>query len=254
MCHLENRGLQEIAYYLGDAGLAMDDAPLPIEVCESIIDYCHNIPHRWWDTPAIFKETYDTLRACTLVCSAWFPRSRRNLLRDVRLGSFDHVHLLLRLVTEKPRLAGLVTAIVIVGGKYVPFARFPLPGLLPNCRRLTVTQFPQYWRWNVYPPGYSRSISDFRWLTELELTIDRLSAPELFHIIWSLPLLCSLELVDNFGSHRRITQFGSKFGGKPVAKCKPETCPQLRRLSFRSIFIFTNVCILSLPLEEPGCC
>ena len=230
----------------------MDNAFFPIEVCEDIIDNCYNVLHNWQGSSKDFKESYGTLRACALVCGAWFPRSRYNLLHEVRLGSFDHVDLLLRLLTRKPQLATLVTAIIIIATDYVPFARVPLPRLLPSCRRFVIVDIPSplRWSWNKYPPGYSRSISDFRGLTELGLTVDGLSTPELFGIIWSLPLLTCLELANrSVTGCPRMVQFCGKLSEGFMAKCKMGSCRQLRRLTFKST---TNVRLLSLLLFLRG--
>ncbi len=144
-----------IANLFWGADTVMDDALLPIEGCENMIDRCY---YRLCSTTS-FEDTYETLRSCALVCSVWFPRSRRNLLREVSLGSVDRVDLLLRLLTDSPHLAELVTTVCVNGDKYVPFASFPLPRLLPNCRRLVIPDA----RWGTrYRPGYSRSISLLR--------------------------------------------------------------------------------------------
>lgn len=92
--------------------------PPPIDVCERVIDLCDFRV----SVEANPEENYETLRACALVCSAWFPRGRHNLLRDVRLCTSKHVDLLVRLFAEQPHLSGLVTTIHIFGAEYVPFA------------------------------------------------------------------------------------------------------------------------------------
>ncbi|KAI1789442.1 hypothetical protein LXA43DRAFT_1021054 [Ganoderma leucocontextum] len=209
----------------------MDDTLLPIDVCKNIIDHCE-FRQDFEQSPEV---NYETLLACALVCSAWFPRSRRNLLRDVRLHNFDHVDLLWRLFKEHPRLVDLVTAVHITPFAYVPFARFPLSRPLRHCRHLTIN--PVNWS-SIYPPGYCRSISGFRELTELVLGVSGLSAPEIFHIVWSLPL------------SPRLERFGGKLSERPMAQGKPERCRELRRLVLDSSMAANLLCTANFP--PPG--
>ncbi|RDX48009.1 hypothetical protein OH76DRAFT_692902 [Lentinus brumalis] len=60
----------------------MQSPQLPIELCERIID-CSRHTVRFGDAAV----DYATLRACTLVCSAWLPRARHNLILSVAVKS-----------------------------------------------------------------------------------------------------------------------------------------------------------------------
>ena len=191
---------------------------VPLDIWEAILDHCH------LDYP-LYRRNYETLQACALVCSAWLPGSRRNLLREVRLGTSDQLDLLLRLFVEKPELGELVMAIRVLDNNYVPFARSPLPQLVPNCRSLFVDV-----SWiAIYPPGYPKFILEYRGLKELLLRIAGLSAKDVLHIIWSLPLLSSLTLLDwdlTGGS-------GSERGEDSLDK-HTEICHDLKQLTIKS--------------------
>ncbi|KAM5543720.1 hypothetical protein V8D89_002337 [Ganoderma adspersum] len=192
---------------------------VPVDVWEEIIDHCHLDLQR-------YTRNYETLRACALVCSAWLPGSRRNLLREVRLNTSGHVDLLLRLLVEKPNLGELVMAIRVLDSDYVPFARPPLPQLVPNCRSLFVDL-----GWITrYPPGYPKLVSEYRGLKELVLRIVGLSAEDILHIIWTLPLLSSLTLLD----WHLIEGSGSKHDKNLLDKHTPETCRDLKQLTIKS--------------------
>ena len=83
----------------------MDDSRLPIDVCEQVIDACY------YQSPV--KFVYPTWRATALVCSAWLPRSRYNLLYAVCLSQEDDVRLPLRTLQEAPHCADLICVLQV---------------------------------------------------------------------------------------------------------------------------------------------
>ncbi|KAI0723359.1 hypothetical protein C8Q76DRAFT_392590 [Earliella scabrosa] len=112
----------------------MNNSLLPVEVCEYIIDLCYNKSLR-----GIFflPGSYTAWRQTALVCSAWLPRSRLNLLYKVELRNGRDVDLLLRTLQGAPHLADLVVRLTVQvdgasgsgpGRRYVrpPSIRMPL--------------------------------------------------------------------------------------------------------------------------------
>ena len=74
----------------------MQNAFLPIDVCEVIIDSCYE-----WNGGEPRRGSYPFWLRTALVCSAWLPRSRFNLLREVDLKNESHVCLLQRTLCDK---------------------------------------------------------------------------------------------------------------------------------------------------------
>ncbi|KAF9807534.1 hypothetical protein IEO21_08175 [Rhodonia placenta] len=93
---------------------------LAIEVWERVLD------HLWYDQ--------ETLKACTLVCRAWYPRARFHLLRTVILRERHHVYRLAKLVQKDKDMvmgafyAHAVRGVILQGGS-TPEVRIPVPHL-----------------------------------------------------------------------------------------------------------------------------
>ncbi|CCL99370.1 uncharacterized protein FIBRA_01388 [Fibroporia radiculosa] len=74
---------------------------LPVEVWEQVID-------------SIQEPEY--LLPCTLVCRAWYPRSRYHLLQKICVSDKKQVVRVAKLVRSRPEMKGAVKLIVINGG------------------------------------------------------------------------------------------------------------------------------------------
>ena len=75
---------------------------LPVEVWERVMD------HLW--------EDYPELLACSLVCRAWYPRSRFHLLSRVLLQSRADVHRLARNLKSMHGLRDQIHTLIVRGG------------------------------------------------------------------------------------------------------------------------------------------
>ena len=84
----------------------MNDSLLPIEICEHIIDSCRPW-HSYW---SLRRQSYGTWHQTALVCSAWLPRSRINLLYEVVLSDASDIDLLLRTLRLTPLDAGVISS------------------------------------------------------------------------------------------------------------------------------------------------
>ncbi|KAI0704578.1 hypothetical protein C8Q76DRAFT_177661 [Earliella scabrosa] len=167
----------------------MSHSLLPIEIWEHIIDSCHSGLLRKWGEA---EGSYATWRQTALVCSAWHPRSRLNLLYHVKLVDSSNVDLLLRTLVETPHVADLIVRLTVDGsGQYVPFARMPLPLLLKKCVALNLLGID----WNQYPPRYADT-GLYRWSGVVELCLKVRSSVlrASLRFIWSLQQLHDLSL------------------------------------------------------------
>ncbi|KAI0751914.1 hypothetical protein C8Q80DRAFT_606378 [Daedaleopsis nitida] len=231
----------------------MQQSPLPVEVCERILDAGYR-PYRLranghYPGPG----AYDTWRQTALVCSAWLPRSRRNLLHEVELRSAAHVDRLLRTLLRdddsafgfspgrgssgreheyervrgrrgSARLADIVVRVTVdTQDAYVPFTRMPLPRLLRNCTAYDLSRVD----WGAHYP--SRLVDAFLsslWgqrILELQIALERGAFGAVLHLVWSLPVLRELTLYSE--SHQALSV--------PAGPREPDTavCGSLRTLS-----------------------
>ena len=157
---------------------------VPIDVCEAIIDYCAS---HWYDAP----RGYEFWLATSQVCRAWHPRSRANLLYEVRLSREAHVDLLRRTLDENPMLSDLIYRISLQSPTYIPLSHLP-PRLYRTCKALDFDRV--YWT-GRYPAGYFHSvIRQFSGLVELSLDTYGLAVSSVLRFVWSLPALRSLTL------------------------------------------------------------
>ena len=209
---------------------------LPVETWEQVIDSC-NIPHQEFvdKSPTRRLSTYATLRACSLTCKAWHPRSRKNLFRFVQLSTETQVDLLIRTLVEQPFLAGFVVGMEHyeppeARTNYVPLSRAPLPQILRNCRSLKVHLL------NSHHITYILSLSFFVHITELEILIDGHSISTLLHLIWSFPDIHHLVLDWALGRGYRLPVsevYGRKLGEMPPPSC----CDKLTYLSVCDVLL-----------------
>ncbi|KAI0704593.1 hypothetical protein C8Q76DRAFT_752181 [Earliella scabrosa] len=168
----------------------MNNSRLPVEICEHIIDSCRE-RQNYWLRPA----SYVTWRQTALVCSAWVPRSRLNLLYEVELTDASDVDLLLRTLQEAPRFADMVLRLSIDTNNknYHSLAQMPLVLLLKNCVALLL--YHTSWA-KMYP---SRHADRFLhpWssrIVELQLEICSRALRTIIRFIWSLRHLQNLWL------------------------------------------------------------
>ncbi|KAI0710596.1 hypothetical protein C8Q76DRAFT_738028, partial [Earliella scabrosa] len=167
----------------------MNNSRLPIEIWEHIIDSCRK-PQDWYE-----RMWYHTWRQTALVCSAWLPRSRLNLLYEVELSDASDVDLLLRTLQEAPHFADMVHRLSVNTyiKSYQPLARMPLVLLLKNCVALRL--YDTDWA-EIYP---SRHADRFLhpWsgrIVELRLAICSGALRTIIRFIWSLHHLQDLWL------------------------------------------------------------
>ena len=210
----------------------MNNSPLPIEICEHIIDSCRDP----WSIYLLRRESYSTWLQTALICSAWLPRSRLNLLYEVILENASNVDLFLRTVQETPHFSDMVIRLKVHGGRtgYVPFAQMPLPLLLKKCVALDL----YFVDWRVYPPRYADTglylwsgIGELR--LDLELRILRASV----RFIWSLHHLQTLRL--GWSGDVEASRFVTKWRpGHQTRKCQ-----SLRSLEFVVQYILSNASV-----------
>lgn len=166
---------------------------LPVEISELIIDFCRRDPGTW-EGPKWIWQSYAKLRACSLTCKAWLPRSRRNLFTIVVLTDLDRFQVFAACVFQDPFLAELVREFrVQAHQRYIPFAMAELIGKLPRVRSLVFDS-----DLSLYPPSYKVLLAQYPITT---LSIWDLSIfpswSSLFNFIWAFPKLHTLRL----GSH-----------------------------------------------------
>ena len=164
----------------------MNNSLLPIEIYEHIIDSC-----REQDKYRLRQESYGTWCQTALVCSAWLPRSRLNLLCEVVLQDASAVDLLLRTLQEAPHFADIVVRLTVnaQNNRYVPFARMPLPLLLKKCVALELW----FINWDMYPPRYADTgLYPWSGIVELGLDLEWCILRAGVRFIWSLRYLRTL--------------------------------------------------------------
>ncbi|KAI0702739.1 hypothetical protein C8Q76DRAFT_232004 [Earliella scabrosa] len=165
----------------------MNHSRLPVDICEHLIDAC-------WDHsvhPRVHR--YATWRQTSLVCSAWLPRSRYNLLYAVCLSQEDDVRLLLRTLQETPHFADLICVLQVQADwtRSVPITLLQLFLLLKNCRAATFDFIP----WGVYPPQYARiGFFPLSAVTDLRIDVDRSVLHNALRFVWSLHHLQFLQI------------------------------------------------------------
>ncbi|KAI0777518.1 hypothetical protein BD413DRAFT_601892 [Trametes elegans] len=125
-----------------------------------------------------FLEDPESLKATSLVCRAWLPRTRVNLFRVLALCHPYHVDNLARLLSSSPHVAPYVEELDISENSWSAFlrpsmavvARFPhilLDFPLVQPRRLHVHH--QLWLPTLYSPEYLTSLSSFSTITSLDV-------------------------------------------------------------------------------------
>lgn len=110
--------------------LIMQNARLPVEVCERIIDYCIGHP--------------GTLYSCSLTCRSWVPRTRIWLFEIRYVEYRDDLKRLTAALKSQPENGTFLYTLVIVGGddrdlSWINAVPRQLAPLLPNLRELRFT-------------------------------------------------------------------------------------------------------------------
>ncbi|RPD76866.1 hypothetical protein L226DRAFT_569108 [Lentinus tigrinus ALCF2SS1-7] len=182
----------------------MQNARLPLELCELIIDSSVEPSRPWWDGRDPSPADVSHLRSYTSICTAWLKRARSTLYHTVVLTSTSQIDLFVRSTTENPLLADLVRGIVVLSrgsypnsGTYIPLAR---EALVRSFRHLStlVFSFEGQARWS-YPPRYEMLLANFP-ITELVLLYADATSNcrtlwfETFRLVWSLRHLQTLHL------------------------------------------------------------
>ncbi|KAI0704587.1 hypothetical protein C8Q76DRAFT_178246 [Earliella scabrosa] len=212
----------------------MNNSRLPIEICEHIIDSCREPQDEYWYRRIWYHPWCQT----ALVCSAWLPRSRMNLLYEVFLRDASGVDLLLRTLQEAPHFADMVLRLGVdtYSNSYQPLAQMPLVLLLKNCVSLRLYGT----NWAVMYP--SRHADRFLrpWsgrIVDLRLNFCSRALRTIIRFIWSLHHLQNLWLwwYENMGSSRLITKW------RPDVQAGK--CHSLRSLKFevRNIVFHASV-------------
>ncbi|RPD63504.1 hypothetical protein L227DRAFT_391923 [Lentinus tigrinus ALCF2SS1-6] len=181
----------------------MQNARLPIELCELIIDYCYieTVESHHAEDWVVYPR-YAALLACSLTCSDWLPRAHRNLYRHIWLRSSRTADLLERTLTSMPRLGPLVLELTVGArstSNYISFARATFVRLLENIRYLHLHWMSQY-----HPPQYHRRLHPFP-ITELFIHFRSLETGYILGdlwLIWSLPELRSCDILFPYGPGR----------------------------------------------------
>ncbi|KAI0644507.1 hypothetical protein C8Q79DRAFT_972149 [Trametes meyenii] len=215
----------------------MDDAALPIEVCEKIIDLtAYHEP--LWTTP----DEYETFKICALVCHAWTPRSQFNLFYCLHLNKASQVDRLCSVFSNKPSLLANVRYVHIgdflvrkeagttfTKESYIPFASGRLMHALRNATVLRLTGLA----WNMYPSTYTPFLSSqLEAITDLQLcSVTFSSVGDLVRIVWNCRALESLSI-----EYPRMEKAPTDAQcARLVAARTSTTCQHLRRIIFEAV-------------------
>ena len=168
-----------------------------MEVLEHILDF-------------LFDD-WRSLRACSLTCVSWVPRSRALIFREVIIDSHSTIRALLRLLTMKPHLGRLIFSVVLVfleDGSRGPLLHHTAPSVLrpylPNLRNITFSLGSSF---REYPLEHQVSLSlthtpmtslrQYRSLSSLRIERIRLSHySDLHRLLRGMPYLRSLYCSD----------------------------------------------------------
>lgn len=147
----------------------MNRSRLCVDTCEHIIDMCSS------ERSLLRTDSYPIWCRTALVCLKWRHRSLFNLYHEVVLEHVHDLDLLLRTLREKPGLAKLVRSLTVLSGRYIPFARTPLPRLLSHGIALNLDAVLY---WSNYPPHYVEThLRDFPAMVELRIAVSYIKRP-----------------------------------------------------------------------------
>ncbi len=177
------------------AFLNMNRSRLCVDTCEHIIDMCSS------ERSLLRTDSYPIWCRTALVCLKWRHRSLFNLYYEVVLEHVHDLDLLLRTLREKPGLAKLVRSLTVLSGRYIPFARTPLPRLLSHGIALNLDAVLY---WSNYPPHYVEThLRDFPAMVELRIVVSYIKRPPyaLLRAITSFTALQRLSLLPSAASY-----------------------------------------------------
>lgn len=202
---------------------------LPIEIYGLIIDDCASCAGAQY--PHLISDSYDTLRACSLTCVDWLPRSRFNLYSVVTFTRSNQVDKLCATLASNPCLGKYVRALRIDHCEgdmprvmeYIPFARYELVSRIPNVRILALRGVD----WRVYPPRYHVLASCdpitelFMWTPLIRSPFDTLRVILTFHRLEHLHVYLHPDLHNNLGegARRAICLVAFERGNSKIPVC-----------------------------------
>ncbi|KAH9851506.1 hypothetical protein C2E23DRAFT_227194 [Lenzites betulinus] len=202
----------------------MESCPLPIEVCEFVIDAIVSLYARqpWLRTPRIG----DALRNCALTCRAWRPRAQRRLWEVVRLDAFSVNKFVAKIRHVPARLASLVHTLEIYLEEGDPICRLNellLASTIPGLHTLELHYRPYGFS---RPAGLNLKLIHPKVLrtrppllahvTSLKLSrCCFASLRAMFDVIWACPSLSSLKLE----ASSRTFKFGTASATSPRMLC-----------------------------------
>lgn len=172
---------------------------LPIDICENIVDACHESPGGW-----LRESSYPVWIRTAMVCSDWLPRSRFNLFQHIEIRIAAHLDLLFRTLSEKPYVAQLILEVEISPREKecIPFVRLLHPLILTRCVRVYLHLHHTNWR--ALPARYADTslYPCHGWgLTHLSITFGSANSTAILRFIYTLPLLRMLRLASSEPVH-----------------------------------------------------
>lgn len=170
---------------------------LPLELCENIIDLCSpQSTHRAQETEIAIA--YKTLCACSLVCTSWLPRSRRNLYHTIAFLFDKPSHLLSQTLQSNPSLKSHIRSVCLFR-QNTDIHLYRLTSVLIGCRSdssLELTLDGEVMGKEIHPLVF-RSLREMRCIQTLWLA--RVQFPSFSHftqLISSLPFLTTISIRD----------------------------------------------------------
>lgn len=166
---------------------------LPTEVWECVIDHL------------AYAMLSQALKNCTLVCKAWFPRSRYHYFRRVFLREQKRVVRLAELVKTSPIHGKALLQVLFKGGQHPGGQHKPIPEFgtfaamlarrLPNLRQIGITYAD--WQPATFHPQIFVHLSAFTSVTQLTLYSSVFSSVDVFgRLVCSLPNLSAIATFD----------------------------------------------------------
>ncbi|KAI0673241.1 hypothetical protein C8Q78DRAFT_710862 [Trametes maxima] len=136
-------------------------AQVPDEIWDLVIDYYEaQLDLNQWLIEERFRpvlDSYRTLCSCCLVCTAWLPRSRRNLYTTLILRRYEQIDQLLFALSSHSALSCHTRTLCVYSKQeFIPFAKFELVSQLTYVNTLLT-----WVDWRLYPCHYPESIGRY---------------------------------------------------------------------------------------------
>ncbi|KAI0772325.1 hypothetical protein BD413DRAFT_39899 [Trametes elegans] len=126
------------------------------EVCENILIFCSKNPGSW-EVSAWIWQSYVVLRACSLACRDWLPRSRLKLYSIVILTDSSRFDNFADTVVTNPFLADIILELRVRSHhKYILITSIELTTVLRSVRSLVFDT-----RLLLYPPRFNELVGRF---------------------------------------------------------------------------------------------